>query len=238
MLPVFMLKNKILVYIFLTAFLVNFANAATIYGTIYELSLKKVNNAMVEINTIPKQFYIAQNGTYSFNVPNGRYMIKAQLIQKSTLVASAEENITIAQDGNYILDLILFPDIEEGVEDPGIDVNGNVIEEPDNKDVILLIGFIVLIPSGIVVGVIYYLKIRRHEQQNVEENITVTEDDDLEQIMKIIKQEGGRTTQKDIRKQIPLSEAKISLMIAELEHKGIIEKIKKGRGNIIILRKK
>ena len=60
----------------------------------------------------------------------------------------------------------------------------------------------------------------------------------MEQIIKIIKREGSRTTQKEIRKQIPLSEAKISLMIAELEHKGIIEKIKKGRGNIIILKKK
>ena len=64
------------------------------------------------------------------------------------------------------------------------------------------------------------------------------EDNDIGQIINLIKQEGGRTTQKDIRKQIPLSEAKISLMLAELEHKGIIEKIKKGRGNIIILKKK
>ena len=63
--------------------------------------------------------------------------------------------------------------------------------------------------------------------------------DDLseEDFLEIIKKEGGRTTQKDIRKEIPLSEAKTSLMIAELEHKGIIEKIKKGRGNIIILKK-
>ena len=60
----------------------------------------------------------------------------------------------------------------------------------------------------------------------------------MEHLIKIIKREGGRTTQKYIRKQIPLSEAKISLMIAELEHKGIIEKIKKGRGNIIILKRK
>ena len=59
----------------------------------------------------------------------------------------------------------------------------------------------------------------------------------MEIILKILIQEGGRTTQKGIRKQIQLSEAKISLMIAELEHKGIIEKIKKGRGNIIILKK-
>ena len=34
-----------------------------------------------------------------------------------------------------------------------------------------------------------------------------------------------------------MSEAKISLMIAELEHKGLVEKIKKGRGNIVVLKK-
>ena len=64
------------------------------------------------------------------------------------------------------------------------------------------------------------------------------EDDGLKNLIDIIKKENGRTTQKELRKQIPLSEAKISLMIAELEHKGVIEKIKKGRGNIIILKKK
>jgi uncharacterized membrane protein len=52
----------------------------------------------------------------------------------------------------------------------------------------------------------------------------------------IIKEEGGRTTQKDIRKKIPLSEAKVSLMISELEAKGKIQKIKKGRGNIIVVK--
>ncbi|PIU72321.1 hypothetical protein COS79_03525, partial [Candidatus Woesearchaeota archaeon CG06_land_8_20_14_3_00_33_13] len=57
-------------------------------------------------------------------------------------------------------------------------------------------------------------------------------------IIKIIKDNKGRVTQKEIRKQIPLSEAKISLMITELEDKGIVKRIKKGRGNIIILSKK
>ncbi len=59
---------------------------------------------------------------------------------------------------------------------------------------------------------------------------------DLEGVLSAIKEEGGRTTQKDIRKKIPLSEAKISLMISELEAKGKLQKIKKGRGNIIILK--
>ncbi len=58
---------------------------------------------------------------------------------------------------------------------------------------------------------------------------------DTEIILEILKKEGGRATQKEIRKHIPLSEAKVSLMIAELENEGKIKKVKKGRGNIIIL---
>ena len=237
----FMPKSKLFTYLFIALLLTGISSAATIHGTIYDLSLKKVNNARVEINTNPKQFLIAQNGTYSFNVPNGFYTIKAQLVQKNDVIASVQENITINQDGNYVLDLILFPDIEEGIEDPGIDVNGNVIEEKTN-DGILLIGFIILFVSGVVVGVFYFLRTRKKENVSEDKETSKaeekSEDEELDNLMKIIRQEGGRTTQKDIRKQIPLSEAKISLMIAELEHKGVIEKIKKGRGNIIILKRK
>ncbi|MBI2102021.1 hypothetical protein HYT53_05420 [Candidatus Woesearchaeota archaeon] len=43
----------------------NIANAATIHGTVYDLSLKKAGNARVEINTLPKQVMVAQNGSYS-----------------------------------------------------------------------------------------------------------------------------------------------------------------------------
>ncbi|HLD88847.1 MAG TPA: hypothetical protein VI894_01435 [Candidatus Nanoarchaeia archaeon] len=56
-------------------------------------------------------------------------------------------------------------------------------------------------------------------------------------IMEILERCEGRTTQKDIRKEIPLSEAKISLVLSDLEAKKLIKKIKKGRGNIIILEK-
>jgi len=112
-----------------------------------------------------------------------------------------------------------------------------VVENTDNEGNILLIGFIVLFVSGLIVGTVYYAKTRK-QVEIIREESTKTEEGDLEQITNILKQEGGRATQKDIRKQIPLSEAKISLMIAELEHKGVVEKIKKGRGNIIILKKR
>lgn len=215
--------------IFLSA---NMVNAAAVYGTVYDLSLKKLNNAGVEINTSPKQFLIAQNGSYSFNVPNGAYTIKAMLMQKNAVIAFAQENITIKQDGSYVIDLILFPEIEEGVEPVDLDVNGNIVEPEKNNGILISS---VLIISLVLAGLYYSYKnfYNSKKEEKYEDNL-----DDLGQVLKIIKSEGGRATQKDIRKQIPLSEAKISLMIAELEHKGVIEKIKKGRGNIIILKKK
>src|SRR3989344_2647515 len=51
------------------------------------------------------------------------------------------------------------------------------------------------------------------------------------------KKHDGRINQKELRKEmLYLSEAKVSLIVTELEHKGMIEKIKKGRGNVLILK--
>ncbi len=238
-----MLKSKALIYLFTAIILMSFANAATIYGIVYDLSLQKVNNARVEINTAPKQFMIGQNGSYSFEVPNGAFKIKSQLIQKGSIIASAEENITVNQDGDYVLDLILLPDIEEGVENVELDVNSDIVEpKTNNKSLAGLVALLIILIISI--GIYYFAANKKsrgfgqEKELQQEKKESYDEDDELNKLIEIIKNEGGRATQKDIRRQIPLSEAKISLMIAELEHKGIIEKIKKGRGNIIILKKK
>ena len=63
-------------------------------------------------------------------------------------------------------------------------------------------------------------------------------DEESQKVLMYIKKEGGRTTQKEIRKNFPQSEAKISLIIADLEDKNYLHKIKKGKGNIIILNRK
>ena len=202
----------------------NIVFSATIYGTIYDFSLDKAKDVRVEIDTEPRQFYISKNGSYAFNVPNGDYKVAATRYIGNLLSASVSENITIKDDGSYVLDLILFPSLEDEFEDD-IDIIDPFPERKLNL-ILLLILFI------IVVFIIFYIKSKKKITKEKYEDV------DLEKIIKIIKQEGGRTTQKDIRKEIPLSEAKISLMIAELEHKGIVEKIKKGRGNIIILKKK
>jgi uncharacterized membrane protein len=61
---------------------------------------------------------------------------------------------------------------------------------------------------------------------------------ELHELHNIISKKGGIVTQKDLRKEVIYGEAKVSLMIADLEDRGLIQKIKKGRTNIIILEKK
>ena len=59
----------------------------------------------------------------------------------------------------------------------------------------------------------------------------------IDRVIEIIKKNDGRIHQKTLRKEmLDVSESKVSLILTELEHKGKIERIKKGRGKIIILK--
>jgi len=75
-------------------------------------------------------------------------------------------------------------------------------------------------------------KTEPEQQAEIKEEIN---NDLYSKVLEVIKKE-KRITQKSLRKQFPLSEAKISLVITELEAKGKIEKIKKGRGNLLIFK--
>ncbi len=85
----------------------------------------------------------------------------------------------------------------------------------------------------IAIALIYiYLKYFRKKETKTE-----LDEDDAEKVKEFIKKSKGRTTQKEIRKNLAMSEAKASLIVTELEHKGIVTRIKKGRANVIILNK-
>lgn len=58
---------------------------------------------------------------------------------------------------------------------------------------------------------------------------------DLQEILDIIRAQGGRMTQKDLRSKLKYSEGKVSLMLFDLEKRGMIQKFKRGRGNVILL---
>lgn len=217
--------------LFLMLFLLILAESAfgaIIHGSIYDLSLDKVVDVKIEVDTTPNQFYVSKDGNYEFNVPVGTYTIKA-----STLEASASEEISVQDDGMFVLDLVLFPSLDE--EAALIDESDEI--NPDDyfriqMDYVAytILGVLLLIA---IAAVIYLLRRKKPGKREKKKEPKA----DLDKIVKIIKKEGGRATQKEIRKHFPLSEAKVSLMITELEHKGIVKRIKKGRGNVIILEK-
>ncbi|AKB12711.1 Uncharacterized membrane protein [Methanosarcina thermophila] len=57
--------------------------------------------------------------------------------------------------------------------------------------------------------------------------------DDLKEILELVRASGNRISQRELRKKSPYSESKVSLMLSDLEERGLIEKFKRGRGNII-----
>ncbi|HLC65641.1 MAG TPA: hypothetical protein VJI46_05980 [Candidatus Nanoarchaeia archaeon] len=236
-----MLKNIISI---LSALIILMAGveAATIHGNVYDLNLDKLDNVVVEVNSEPKQRMISKDGWYSFTLNPGNYVITATYKENATQL-SAEELVTIKEEGAFVLDLFMFPDIgeEQGLinESEEISVGDEVV---DGSEIIRLAWIAAFVIFGISVLGIAALGIYMYRQKKktaeVKKAIESGElDEELNELLEFVRKEGGRATQKDIRKNFPQSEAKISLMVTELEHKGYLEKIKKGRGNVIILKK-
>jgi len=213
------------------------ASSATIHGKVYDYSLRLATDSVVQLSTLPPQQLVSVDGVYSFDVTEGNYVIAALLKDDNgEIVYYVEENISVVDDGDYVRDLILFPasdlselDIDPDIYDP-VSLNG----EPSALGsllypVILAVAIVVLF---LLLSPLLFKK--KEEKQVVAEKQPVVDGfDDSERLLAFV-QKHRRVTQKDIRKEFPLSEAKISLMITELEHDGKVRKIKKGRGNIII----
>ncbi len=202
--------------------------AAQIYGNLYNWeTLEPLSGVVVEINTTPEQVLVSRDGSYSFSVPGGSYLLKARYYENNLLKLETEEELEVPQNGSYRIDLILFPTLEEELLFDDIDVS--ILEEGKQSNSYLFMLIVVFIILAIFAGYLY-LKRRRKE----EEPEPLPED--LVQVLEIIRKEGGRVKQSELRKRLGCSEAKLSLMLTDLEHRGKIKKIKKGRGNIVILK--
>ncbi len=203
--------------------------AARVHGTIYAWSdfEKPLRNVIVEVNSTPAQSIVATDGTYSFELPPGSYRITARYYQNNVLVYYDEEDIRIDREGNFTIDLLLFPPTGSEYEFLG-DINLTDVELKNNDNKYVYTIFLI-IPAIII----YWLL--KKKTGNVETSTELPED--LSNLLEVILKSGGRVTQKELRKKLSCSEAKISLMISDLEDRGLIKKIKKGRSNIIIAQK-
>jgi uncharacterized membrane protein len=228
------LRLLLIATLMLTA--IHSVQAATIHGTIYSWeTLEPLPKSIVTINTTPEQRFISDDGSYFLSLSPGSYVLKAFYYKQGTLYLYTEENITIDREGDYILDLILFPPLSELSKlEEFEDIEFPLLEERKDYSLIFIMLAILVIVAAVYMGRRY--RRYRHYKREKYEPTSNALPDDLKEVVDILRKEGGRITQKDLRKKLGYSEAKMSLIIADLERRGLVEKIKKGRGNLIFLK--
>ncbi|MGB3908450.1 MAG: winged helix-turn-helix transcriptional regulator [Methanomethylovorans sp.] len=235
------------------------ADVATVHGAVYDWeTFKLLENTIVEVNSTPPQSQLAKYGLYSFDLPIGIYLLKASYYKNGELVSYREETLNITDNGDYLLDILLLPAYPKGnlnqsdlPEIPTLIKEEDLIQNENYKSTI----FLIVSGSLLIAGAIVFLILKKKQSSHsahLETSLYVTDhsgpenaiDDevslpqDLQQVIDIIKADGGKITQRDLRRKLSYSEAKVSLMVSDLENRGIIEKIKKGRGNIIVLKQR
>ncbi len=205
--------------------LVNFASASVISGEIYGPDFEKINESQIKIyeNERVVQSVLTKNGSYSVEIGPGEYVIEGSTLEDGKIALIERETIKIEQ-GSYFIDLILLPISDELFD--SFDLNTEI--DSGNNYAWVFVMIIILIA-------IYYFyksgKLKLPKQKASKEELPK----ELKEVLKIIEKSGGRINQLELRKQLPYSEAKVSLMIADLESREFIRKIKKGRGNILVL---
>lgn len=235
---------KIIVLLILMLFIAStLTEAATIKGSVYNPQLELEEDVLIEINTIPLQKILVTDGDYSFDLSPGTYILTAR---KGLVEVS--EDVTIVKEGVFTLDIFLLPGFSD--EDQLWQDTDTVFFDEDKKTPVwtYLVTALIII---LLLARIFRFRQKygpfqkfRHESKK-EQRKTIdeikadiaNEPSYKEKVLELMANNDGRISQKELRKELlPLSEAKVSLIITELEHLGKIEKIKKGRGNILIIK--
>lgn len=217
------------------------AEAATIEGYVYSWeNFEPLKDVIITINTTPQQRIVSQDGSYSFQVTPGVYEIQAYHYNDITLYAN--ETVVVKEEGTYRIDLLAVPLIEEIEKNLNESLNidfelenaQNVKENGTSYNYYILTAIVTVLAFSAFI----YIRIMRKSVRYEEKTDSRTEDipEDLMELIEIIRRNGGRITQKELKKKTGYSDAKISLMISDLERRGIVEKVKKGRGNVIFLK--
>jgi uncharacterized membrane protein len=239
--------NLILISIILAVLIIPLATATTLKGSVYNSNLEIEPNVLIQINTVPIQKFLTKDGNFQFELPPGKYTLSA-----NKGLSEITEEIEIVQEGIFLYDIFLLDDFTDE-DDIWQETEEDLIIDEDQEAktyakwrywVAGLIIILLLWRFGRMRKKYGPLRTFRKEMK-VEHKKTAEEHKEelakepgyLDNALEIIKKHDGRITQKQMRKEmLHLSEAKVSLILTELEHKGKIEKVKKGRGNVILLK--
>jgi len=257
--PLMLMTDGMFIIVIVTALIIigsSTANAATLTGTVYTQDLEVARYSLLTINSTPTQRTILEDGAYDIILQEGTYTMRVTY-NTAGRAYEDEHEVTITDDSTYTYDFILFPIIATNEEKlPDIDDITTMPQAPDTTQYttqsISIGAWPMAILIIVLIALVTFFGQRRWGQLTTKERAAKEKKDDIERmedgkldppmkedlaaLLTIIEKEGGRTTQKELRQKMPYSEAKISMMLTELEASGKIKRHKKGRSNVIALK--
>lgn len=181
------------------------SHASFVYGDIYENNLEKLNKTVISIEGRFSYQLVTEKANYSIFLPEGEYRISASAIDDSGNALWAEQKILVGPEDQQV-DLVLKPAFD-----------------PLYVAVLALLGLVAAV----------FLWSNKHWDAKSKTKQPAELDEDAKSVLKALDSFEGRATQKELKEALKFSDAKLSLILTELEQVGKIKKFKRGRANIV-----
>jgi len=202
---------------------------AVVNGDVYDWeTLQPVGGALVAVNSTPARSMLAWPN-YSFELPRGDYRIHATLTVNGSKL-SADENVSLNSSEAFAVNLLLTPEYDD------------IPDLPDLSDDVSFgsSGYLLVIAAAAVV--VACLLFRRKKEPSVARMSEISPlgaspaklyyESELQVLASFVGQK-GEATKKELCAELRLSEAKLDLMLAELERRGQVSVSGSGRGAMV-----
>ncbi len=205
-------------------------HAVFLSGTIYDSDTDQVaKNILMKFSGVNTYQYFSKTGNFSINVVSGNYTVTLLDIMNDTVLRQGKEDISI--DSDSVIDFLIFP--SDGDNAYGINVS-EVFGSENVESTLIPVApsyssylWVYLIVFLVLCGMLYYHVFKKKAIQN-SSTLILTSEEQL--IYTLIKKE-KIVSQKELRKNVSFSEARVSMILSSLEEKGILKRIKKGNAN-------
>jgi uncharacterized membrane protein len=192
-----------------------------VYGDIYEAgTLERLNSVVLTVSADHYSYrQVFSSSNYSIDLPDGSYDIKVEHYSDGVLTHEFNESVNL-NGQKARMDFVLEPLPSQ------VDLRFYAIAG------VLIILLLIIIHRILLI----HFPAKKPPLINTSEEVqekTIELDNEAKKVLDIIESNEGRMTQKELKEILNYSDSKMSLIIAELEHFGLIKKFKRGRGNII-----
>lgn len=191
--------------------IVGCSSPAFVHGDIYSSSLEELDGTLIRLEGRFSYQLVVPGSNYSIFLPEGSYTISAsQFDEHGGLLLYAQQDIMVGGEDQEI-DLILYP---------------------PNQDILLAVGIMAILAA---VFLFANRRWRARDKQTGTRKSTESHalDGDALKVLAALESSDNRATQKELRQSLRFSDAKLSLILTELEQTGRVKKFRRGRANII-----